>query len=72
VLTAATIGERSLVAAGSVVGERSDVPGGVLVAGSPAKVKKHLDGESAKWIEISAREYVKLSRSYLAESIGKA
>jgi carbonic anhydrase/acetyltransferase-like protein (isoleucine patch superfamily) len=71
VLTAATIGERSLVAAGSVVGERSDVPDGVMVAGSPAKVKKQLDGESAKWIEISAEEYVKLSRSYLAQGIGK-
>jgi len=72
VLTAATIGERSLVAAGSVVGEHSNVPDGVLAAGSPAKVKKQLDGESAKWIEISAEEYVKLSRSYLTQGIGKS
>jgi carbonic anhydrase/acetyltransferase-like protein (isoleucine patch superfamily) len=72
VLTGATVGERSLVAAGSVVGEQSQIPDGVLAAGSPAKVKKQLDGESAKWIEISAEEYVKLSRSYLAENIGRS
>jgi carbonic anhydrase/acetyltransferase-like protein (isoleucine patch superfamily) len=71
VLTNATVGERSLVAAGSVVGEGCEIPDGVLVAGSPAKVKKQLDGESAKWIAISAHEYVKLSRSYRAQGIGK-
>jgi len=72
VLTGATVGERSLVAAGSVVGEQSQIPDGVLAAGSPATVKKKLDGESAKWIEISAGEYVKLSRSYLSQNIGRS
>ncbi len=71
VLTGATVGERSLVAAGSIVGEQSQIPDGVLAAGSPATVKKQVDGESATWIEIGADEYVKLSRSYLAQSIGK-
>ena len=33
-------------------------------------VKKTIDGEAATWIRISAGEYVKLSRSYLAQSIG--
>ena len=66
------VGERTLVAAGSVVGEQSQIPDGVLAAGSPAKVKKQLDGESAKWIEISAEEYVKLSRSYLSQDIGRS
>jgi hypothetical protein len=33
-------------------------------------VKKALEGEAAKWIEISSEEYVKLSRMYLAQSIG--
>ena len=42
----------------------------VVAAGAPAKVKKTLDGEAATWIEISSREYVKLSRAYLAQSIG--
>src|SRR5581483_8786923 len=71
VLTDAVVGEGSLVAAGSVVGERMEIPPGVLAAGSPAKVKKELQGESATWIDISAHEYVKLSRSYLKQGIGK-
>lgn len=70
VLTSATVGERSLIAAGSVVGENAQIPDGVLAAGSPASVKKPLDGEAAKWIDISANEYVKLSRSYISERIG--
>jgi len=70
VLTGAVVGAGSLVAAGSVVGEHSDIPDGMLAAGAPAKVKKALDGEAATWIAISAVEYVRLSRSYLAEAIG--
>jgi len=71
VLTDAVVGEGSLVAAGSVVGEGAEIPAGVLAAGSPAKVKKQLDGESAKWIEISASEYVKLLRRYREQGIGQ-
>lgn len=67
VLGGAIVGEGTLVAAGSVVGERSEIPAGVLAAGAPAKVKKPLEGEAAKWIEISADEYVKLSRSYMGQ-----
>lgn len=67
VLGGAVVGEGTLVAAGSVVGERSEIPPGVLAAGAPAKVKKPLEGEAAKWIEISADEYVKLSRSYIGQ-----
>src|SRR5580704_7880809 len=69
-LNGCTIGEGSLIAAGSVVGERAQIPARVLAAGAPAKVKKPLEGEAAGWIKISAGEYVKLSRSYLAQSIG--
>jgi carbonic anhydrase/acetyltransferase-like protein (isoleucine patch superfamily) len=69
-LNGCTIGEGSLIAAGSVVGERVAIPDGVLAAGAPAKVKKSIEGEAATWIKISANEYVKLSRTYLAQSIG--
>ena len=72
ILNGATVGERSLIAAGSVVGERAEIPDGVLAAGAPAKVKKNIDGEAATWVELSANEYVKLSRSYLNEGIGLA
>ncbi|MDQ2681279.1 MAG: gamma carbonic anhydrase family protein [Candidatus Eremiobacteraeota bacterium] len=70
ILNGATVGERSLIAAGSVVGEGAQIPDGVVAAGAPAKVKKPLEGEAAKWIEVAANEYVKLSRSYLREEIG--
>ena len=70
-LNGCVIGERSLIAAGSVVGERSEIPPGVLAAGAPAKVKKPIEGEVLQmWIDLSAAEYVKLSRSYLEQSIG--
>ncbi len=65
VLGGASVGEGSLIASGSVVGEGAQIPDGVLAAGAPATVKKTIEGEAAKWIEISADEYVKLSRSYL-------
>jgi len=69
-LNGCRIGERALIAAGSVVGEKADIPAAVVAAGAPAKVKKALEGEASHWIQISAKEYVTLSRSYLAEGIG--
>jgi carbonic anhydrase/acetyltransferase-like protein (isoleucine patch superfamily) len=69
-LNGCTIGEGALIAAGSVVGEGAEIPPRVVAAGAPAKVKKQLGGEAARWIEIAAGEYVKLSRMYLAQSIG--
>lgn len=69
-LNGCTIGEGALIAAGSVVGQDAAIPARVVAAGAPATVKKVLEGEAASWIEISAGEYVKLSRLYLAQSIG--
>ncbi|MGA8576898.1 MAG: gamma carbonic anhydrase family protein [Candidatus Cybelea sp.] len=69
-LNGCTIGEGALIAAGSVVGQGAAIPARVVAAGAPATVKKTLEGDAAAWIEISADEYVKLSRFYLAQSIG--
>lgn len=66
----AVIGEESLVAAGSVVPTGMRVPPRTLVAGSPATVRKELEGESAGWIRGSAAHYVALSREYLEQAIG--
>lgn len=68
-LNGCVIGEGSLVAAGSVVGERVEIPDHVLVAGVPAKVKKPIEGEAQHWIAISSQEYVHLSRAYIEEGI---
>ncbi|MBV8531677.1 MAG: gamma carbonic anhydrase family protein [Candidatus Eremiobacteraeota bacterium] len=69
-LNGCTIGEGTLIGAGSVVAQRAVIPSRMLAAGAPAAVKKPLEGEAASWIEISADEYVKLSRFYLAQGIG--
>jgi gamma-carbonic anhydrase len=68
-LNGCVIGEGALVAAGSVVGENVEIPDRVLAAGAPAKVKKAIEGEAARWIEVAAEEYVHLSRSYISEGI---
>lgn len=67
----AVIGEESLVAAGSVVPAGLEVRPRTLVAGSPARERKQLEGESAGWIQGSAAHYVELSREYLEQEIGR-
>lgn len=69
-LNGCTVGEGALIAAGSVVGQDAKIPARVVAAGAPASVKKELQGQAAAWIEISSDEYVKLSRLYLAQSLG--
>jgi carbonic anhydrase/acetyltransferase-like protein (isoleucine patch superfamily) len=70
VLNGARVGEQSIVAAGSVVAANAAVPSRVLVAGSPATVKKPIEGAAIHWVEHPGPEYVKLSRSYLKHGIG--
>jgi carbonic anhydrase/acetyltransferase-like protein (isoleucine patch superfamily) len=70
ILQEAVVGEASLVAANSVVLERTHIPPGSLVAGIPGKVRKQLDGSAAAFVRRSADHYVDLSRSYLAQGLG--
>jgi carbonic anhydrase/acetyltransferase-like protein (isoleucine patch superfamily) len=72
ILHDAVIGEEALVAALSVVPEGMKVPPHTLVAGAPAKVRKELTGESARWVMESADHYCELSRRYLEEGIGRS
>jgi len=71
VLQRATVGEAALIAAGAVVGSGTEIPPRTMAAGTPAKVKKELDGESLRWVTTSADHYVELSRSYLAAGVGR-
>lgn len=68
VLQQATIGEQALIAAGSVVGAGTEIPARHLAAGTPAKVKKEIEGESLGWVSRSSGHYVKLSRRYIADA----
>ena len=71
VLQQATVGEEALIAAGAVVGQGARIPPRTMAAGSPAKVRKELEGESLRWITTSAAHYVELSRSYLRQGVGR-
>jgi carbonic anhydrase/acetyltransferase-like protein (isoleucine patch superfamily) len=51
------LGRGSLLAAGAVLGEGSEVPAGHMAAGVPAEVKKPLDGSSESWVGITAKHY---------------
>jgi carbonic anhydrase/acetyltransferase-like protein (isoleucine patch superfamily) len=65
VLQGAHVGAGSMVAAGSVVVEGQEIPAGVLAAGSPAVVKKQLDGSARRWVETAAAEYERLRGRYV-------
>ncbi len=58
------VGERSLVAAGSVVPPRMEIPPGVMVRGAPAKVVRELQGPELEAGRKGARDYVELSARY--------
>lgn len=67
VLQGAVVGEQALVAAGAVVGAGAEIPARHLAAGSPARVKKELEGESLVWVTRSADHYVALAERYREE-----
>jgi carbonic anhydrase/acetyltransferase-like protein (isoleucine patch superfamily) len=62
VLDAARIGARALVAAGSVVAANTEIPAGFLAAGSPAVVKRPIDGSPAQfWVDANPSAYAELA-----------
>ncbi|MFQ5682450.1 MAG: gamma carbonic anhydrase family protein [Candidatus Binatia bacterium] len=65
VLEDTEIGAESLIAAGSVIVPHTKIPPHVLAAGSPAKVKKEISGETLNWIKMGSSTYVDLCRNYL-------
>lgn len=65
VLDGATVGAGSLVAAGSVVAANSQIPGGMLVAGVPATVKRPLKGSGGEmWVKLNPSAYAELARRH--------
>ena len=64
VLDNAEINPYTLVAAGAVVRTNARFPGGVLVAGVPAKIVRDLTPEERTMIDQSARSYVGYARTY--------
>src|ERR671931_636712 len=64
------IGERAMLAAGSVLPEGREVPAGHLAAGTPAEVKKQLSGSSADWVERTAGHYQRAGAAYREGLVG--
>jgi len=71
ILNRSKVGANAVVAAGSVVLEDQEVPEATLVAGAPAKMKKRLDGSAKTWSEVSSDAYVRLTREYREQAIGR-
>jgi carbonic anhydrase/acetyltransferase-like protein (isoleucine patch superfamily) len=71
VLHDARIGAGAIVAAGAVVPDRGQVAAATLAAGVPAREKKRLDGESARYPERAADEYQELRERYLSASAAR-
>ena len=64
VMDGTEIGEDSIVGAGALVTNKTVVPPGSLVLGSPAKVKRPLNEEEIKGIRNSAAHYVQDINAY--------
>jgi carbonic anhydrase/acetyltransferase-like protein (isoleucine patch superfamily) len=72
VLHRATVGSRTMLAAGTVVREGQELPPEVLAAGVPAEVKKRLGGSASQWVESAALEYQALRLKYMGKIGGRA
>ncbi|MBX3298900.1 MAG: gamma carbonic anhydrase family protein [Acidobacteria bacterium] len=66
VMDGARIGAESLVGAGSLVTPGTQIPPRSLVIGSPGRVKRELTGDEIAYLDRSWRNYVELSKVYLA------
>lgn len=67
VLDGATVGARTMIAAHSLVAAGAEIPDEVLAAGSPAVVKKPLEGTPAEfWVKMNPPAYADLARRHAA------
>jgi carbonic anhydrase/acetyltransferase-like protein (isoleucine patch superfamily) len=62
------IGERSLVAAGSLVSPGTVIPPRSLVMGFPANVKRSLTPEEVDQLEVFWKNYVEYTKIYKEET----
>ena len=64
VLSGCRVGRNSLIGAGAVLPEGTQVPEGSLVLGVPGRVVRSLRPEEVERIHANARSYVELARAY--------
>lgn len=66
-LNGVVVGENSIVAAGTLLTERTAIPGRSLVLGSPGKVKRAISDEDEASIQRYAKRYVDYKNIYREE-----
>ncbi len=64
VMNGARVGEGSLLAAGTVVTEKTEIPPNSVVLGVPGKVTRQTDERQRQYIIDNARNYVRLAEQY--------
>ncbi|MBO0446442.1 gamma carbonic anhydrase family protein [Enterococcus ureilyticus] len=67
ILNRATIGKNSLIGAGSLVTEGTEIPANVLAFGRPAKVIRPLTREELRKNKENAQHYVERSKEFAAD-----
>lgn len=67
VLNGAKVGRHCLIGANTLIPEGMVVPDGSLVVGSPGKVKRELNENQRKMLELSAAHYVQNAERYINE-----
>lgn len=65
VLNGAKIGKHCLIGANTLIPERMEIPDGSMVVGSPGKIKRELNDNQKKMLELSAQHYVENATRYL-------
>ena len=66
-LDGSRLGAGSMVAAGSLVTPGTQIPAGTLAAGSPAQVRKPIEGTGAQfWVEMNPSYYAELAQRHRA------
>lgn len=65
VLNGARIGKHCLIGANTLIPEGMVIPDGSMVVGSPGKIKRELNDDQKKMLEMSAQHYVENGARYL-------
>jgi carbonic anhydrase/acetyltransferase-like protein (isoleucine patch superfamily) len=69
ILDGAVIGERSLIGANALVTQKTEIPAGSLVLGSPAKVVRSLTAAEQDGLRVSAQKYAENAAFCLKQGI---
>lgn len=67
ILNGAKVGKHCLIGANTLIPEGMEIPDGSMVVGSPGKIKRELNDNQKKMLEMSAQHYVQNAARYQSE-----